>query len=52
MKKDLWSKRLEVLKKQETPETVLVIAGSSELTRVVVAWMGIRTNRKKMVFSH
>ncbi len=47
MKKDLWSKRIEVLKKQEKPETVLVIAGSAELIRVVVAWTGIQTERKK-----
>lgn len=47
MKNDLWSKKLEALKKQEKPETVLVVAGSAELIRVVVAWMDVRTERKK-----
>ncbi len=47
MKKNLWSNRLDTLKRQEKPETVLVIAGSAELTRGVVAWMGIQTERKK-----
>ncbi|HPO12013.1 MAG TPA: hypothetical protein PLI09_01105 [Candidatus Hydrogenedentes bacterium] len=47
MKKDLWLERLEIIKRQESPETVLIVAGSVELTRIVVAWKGIKTNRKK-----
>ena len=49
MKTDLWNERLRQFKEQERPETVLVVAGNSELTRVVTAWMGIKTSRKKRV---
>jgi len=34
MKKDMWSRTLDQLKKQEKPEAVLIIAGSMELTRL------------------
>jgi len=47
MRKDLWSLALDQVKKQEKPEAVLVIAGSTELTRVVVAWIGVKISRRK-----
>jgi hypothetical protein len=51
MRKDIWSRRLEEVKKRETPETVLVVAGSAELTRVVIAWIGVRATRKSRLSS-
>ncbi len=47
MSSDRWKERLHRIKEQERPETVLAIAGNSELIRVAVAWMGINAKRKK-----
>jgi len=37
MRKDLWRQRLDEIKKHETPETVLAVAGGAKLTKAVVA---------------
>lgn len=39
------------MKKCEAPETVLVVAGSTQLTRVVVAWIGIGATRRRRLSS-
>jgi hypothetical protein len=47
MKRNLWSERLEQVKQQERPEAVLLVAGSTELTRIAVAWSGTHVVRAK-----
>jgi hypothetical protein len=47
MKKDLWAARLSEVKCQEKPETVLILAGNAELTRIAVVWQETPVVRKK-----
>lgn len=42
-----WSKRLTAFKQVERPQAVLLVAGSSQLTRIVVAWMNMEVSRAK-----
>ncbi|MCC6490145.1 MAG: hypothetical protein IT364_21850 [Candidatus Hydrogenedentes bacterium] len=45
MKADMGIQRLEAFKESERPETVLVVAGQSDLLRIVVAWMQTEVSR-------
>jgi hypothetical protein len=47
MKRDKWATHLATFKRNEKPETVLMLAGSAELTRIAVAWSGTSVERKK-----
>lgn len=50
-KHDAWQAKLEAFKRQEQPETVLMLAGSAELTRIALAWSGMPVARKKKLKS-
>lgn len=45
-KQDVWQVKLEAFKRQEQPETLLMLAGSVELTRIALAWTGMHVVRK------
>jgi len=45
MKRDPYQTLLQSFKDEETPETILLVAGSGELTRIAVAWTSVETKR-------
>lgn len=47
MRIDLWTTRLAEFKRHEKPETVLILSGSAELTRIAAAWSGMSVVRKR-----
>ena len=44
---ELYAEKLEVLKQEETPEVVLLIADEPDLTKIIVAWMSMAVSRNK-----
>lgn len=46
-RQDLWREKLTDFKQREKPEVVLMVAGSAELTRIVLAWSGMPTKHKR-----
>ena len=42
-----WKLALELFKKQEKPEAVLMVCGNAELTRIAVAWSNTHPRRVK-----
>ncbi len=47
MTRSTWDKCLSDFKESERPETVLVMAGQSELVRIALAWMQTEVTRAK-----
>lgn len=47
MKRDSYQAILQSFKDEETPESILLVAGSGELTRIAVAWTSAETKRTK-----
>lgn len=47
MKKDPYQTLLQSFKDEETPESILLVAGNGELTRIAVAWTSVETKRAK-----
>ncbi len=47
MRQSAWVERLNGFKDNEKPETVLLVAGNSRLTRIVVAWTNTDVSRKR-----
>jgi hypothetical protein len=47
MKQDPYHTLLQSFKDEETPETILLVAGSGELTRISVAWTSVETKRNR-----
>ncbi|MFC1737008.1 hypothetical protein ACFL1X_12900 [Candidatus Hydrogenedentota bacterium] len=47
MKRGTWQHELNRFKEKEEPETVLLVAGSSQLIRIVVAWYNADVKRAR-----
>jgi len=47
MRRSAWLDKLNGFKDNERPETVLLVAGNSELTRIVVAWTNTGVSRAR-----
>jgi hypothetical protein len=47
MKRDPYQTLLQSFKDEETPESILLVAGSGELTRIAVAWTSVETKRAR-----
>ena len=47
MKQDPYHTLLQSFKDEETPETILLVAGNGELTRIAVAWTSVETKRAR-----
>ena len=47
MRRSVWLEKLNELKDKEKPETVLLVAGNAQLTRIIVAWVNTCVSRRR-----